>query len=142
MDPYKKQLAVIGAGAGTGILVPTLIAKYLDPQYPSIFGFRPSVLIPIATGGIGLIAAFFTKLIKKDNVNTFIMAYSVPAIIYGILQYIWPCAYAMTSRAAPMKTVATQGYYTQVNNPWYVTSKVPGYEGTGLGRVSSGVIIA
>ena len=139
----NKQLLVMGAGAGTGALVPILLQKYVDPQYPTgIFGIKLSTIIPVATGVIGLGVTLFTDLIKNDNLKNFITMYSFPAIFSGVMNYAAENLGFGTNRGRGLRQQAPNGRYMQTSNPYRVVSRVPGREGTGLGRQPSLVIIS
>lgn len=135
----NKQLLVMGMGAGTGALVPIILQKYVDPQHPGFFGMKLSTIIPIATGVIGLGVTLFTNLIKNNSLKDFIIMYSFPAIFAGVMNQVTE---SLGFRGMGLRQQAPNGRYMQVRNPYYVTSKVPGYEGTGLGRQIPNIIIA
>jgi hypothetical protein len=131
-----KQLLIMGAGAGTGVIVPVLMQKYVDPQFPGgIAGIKLSVIIPVATGIAGIGIGMFTNLIKNDTLNNFVIMYGFTALISGIVTFA-------TESLRLGRYQAGNGRYMNVQNPWYVPSKIPGREGTGVGRYTSGVIIA
>jgi O-antigen/teichoic acid export membrane protein len=118
-----KSLLIMGAGAGTGVLIPTMIAKHVDPKYPEgILGMKPSVIIPIATGGIGLAVAFLTHIIGNDDIKNFIISYSFPAITFGIIQQIYP---SLGLNNQQMLQGGRNQRYMNVQNPYGVVSKVP-----------------
>jgi hypothetical protein len=144
-SPNKDYLAM-GAGAGTGVLVPMMIEKYVDPMYPTgIAGMKPSVLIPIATGGLGLGIGMFTNLIKNKKLNGFIVMYGFSALVSGIVTQATQTA-SMSGRG--MRLQAGNGCYVNTQNPYGVVSKVPSQQniyravGTGTAFVAPGVIIA
>lgn len=141
----NKDYLVMGAGAGTGVLVPIMIEKYVDPSYPSIAGMKPSVLIPIATGGLGIGIGMFTNLIKNKNLKNFIILYGFSALVSGIVTQATQTA-SLSGRG--MRLQSTNGGYVNMRNPYPVVSKVPYQQniyravGTGTAGVASGVIIA
>jgi len=139
-----KQLLVMGAGAGTGVLVPALMQKYVDPQLPGgIAGIKPSVLVPLATGGLAIGVGVFTDLISKKNptVNGFIIMYGFAAVFSSIVNYA-----TQTLQAGRGMQAQAGNQYMNVNNPYRVVSKVPSQQniarqvGTGRSGVASGVI--
>lgn len=132
----------MGAGAGTGVLVPVLMQKYVDPQYPSIFGIKPSVLIPIATGAVGIGVGMFTNLIKNDTLNNFVIMYGFTALIGGIVSY----ATTNLGLFRGARQASSSGRYMNVQNPYRTPSKVPSVQnwtrqiGQGTSGVAGGVI--
>lgn len=82
----KEQKAFIpyGIGAGTGVLVPIILKKYVDgTTYPNIWQ-KPSIYIPIVTG-IGALIIANTKLIKKANNKKALVLYGITATLAGLL---------------------------------------------------------
>jgi hypothetical protein len=135
-----KQLLIMGAGAGTGALVPILMKKYVDPKYPGgVAGIKLSALIPIVTGAAGIGIGMFTHLIKNNELNNFIIMYGFAALVGGIATYATGLSLG-GGGAMQLRTPAASGRYMNVRNPYYVTSKVPGYEGRGRGGTAGGVI--
>jgi hypothetical protein len=141
-----KKLLIMGAGAGTGVLVPVLMRKYIDPKYPAgVAGIKLSVLVPIVTGAAGIGIGMFTKLIKNDTLNNFIIMYGFTAIFGGIATYATENFRLLGGRGIQMQNRGGN-QYMGVQNPYQVTSRVPSVQnyqrrvGTGIGGVAGGVI--
>lgn len=90
---FAKKEVAMGLGAGVGVIVPSVLERYVDPQGPLVEGWdswgKWSVLFPIASGAILFYIASATKLIKKNNVKDFTKLYSITAFLSGIMRGIF-----------------------------------------------------
>lgn len=94
---FSKDVMVYGAGAGVGVIVPSVLRYYVEPtqgaQIPGtealgVFG-RWGTFIPIVTGAVALIAPALMKKAKQKNAKSFLTMYGVVALLQGILNGVW-----------------------------------------------------
>lgn len=88
LSKQQKSFVPYGIGAGTGVLVPIILKKFVDGNqtYPSLWQ-KPSIYIPIVTG-IGALIIANTKMVKKPNQKKMLTMYGITASLAGILAAI------------------------------------------------------
>lgn len=107
---------ILGAGAGTGVIVPAVLTKYVDatqePLVPTwgIWGTY-GVLVPIITGAASLVITQFTRLVRNTTMNDFFSMYGIVALLEGALTGALnveevPGGRARRARVAPMRMPA------------------------------------
>ena len=95
---FSKDVMVYGAGAGVGVIVPSVLRYYVEPtqgaQVPGtdslgVWG-RWGTFIPIVTGAAALIVpAFMMKKPKQKNAKSFLTMYGIVALVQGVLNGVW-----------------------------------------------------
>jgi len=85
LSKEQKSFVPYGIGAGTGVLVPIILKKFVDGDtaYSSLWQ-KPSVYIPIVTG-IGALIIANTRFVKKKDYKKALTLYGITAGLAGIL---------------------------------------------------------
>ena len=88
--PRMQAEVAQGIGAGTGVVIPGILKKYLNEPIPvisdflGVFGKYPT-FIPVATGAIAFSVAKFTNLIKDSNTRGMLVFYGITSTLTGIM---------------------------------------------------------
>lgn len=88
---FDKELLMMGAGAGLGVVIPAVLKKYYNVSVPFIGDYIPapwnktSIFIPIVAGGVVWGIAQFTKLVKDDKINNLLWMFGFTSLITGVI---------------------------------------------------------
>ncbi|MCX6665131.1 MAG: hypothetical protein NT038_03585 [Euryarchaeota archaeon] len=102
----KKDMLAIAAGAGLGVVLPTVLKKYYDVPVPVIGQYIPapwnrtSVFIPVVAGGGSLAASFFAP---KGTVQSFLFVFGITSLIAGVISALLPSASSAPRAAMPVR---------------------------------------
>lgn len=88
MEKITVSTKYMTAGIGTGIIIPYLLKKYVDPgAQPPIAGWPWSWVVPLVTGPLSLILLYMGK-VKKTTMKDFLRAYGISTTIFGLMNVI------------------------------------------------------
>jgi hypothetical protein len=88
-----KRILAMGAGAGVGVIVPTLLKKYVEPAIGQYIPYLDAlgafgtwhVFVPLVSGAAAIVVTQFTSLIKNDMINDTLAMYGFAALFSGII---------------------------------------------------------
>jgi hypothetical protein len=88
-----KRILAMGAGAGVGVIVPTLLKKYVEPSYGAQIPYLDAlgvwgtwhVFIPLVSGAAAIVVTQFTNLIRNDMISDTLAMYGFAALFSGII---------------------------------------------------------
>jgi hypothetical protein len=88
-----KKILAMGAGAGVGAIVPTLLKKYVEPTYGASIPYMETlgiwgtwhVFVPLVSGAAMVVVTQFTNLIRNDTLSDALAMYGFAALFSGIM---------------------------------------------------------
>ena len=91
---FSKDVMAYGAGAGVGVVVPSVLKYYVEPTYGAyvpgidqtlgVWG-KWGTFIPIVTGAIALVVPAFAKRLKAKGVKPFLTMYGITSLLSGVM---------------------------------------------------------
>lgn len=112
----------MGAGAGVGVIVPTILKKYVEPSMGQYVPYLDTlgvwgtwhVFVPLVSGAAAVVLTQFTSLIRNDLVNDTLAMYGFAALFSGVImgatESISAPARARAMSARPQAYIAPRAY--------------------------------
>ena len=124
----NKDILVMGAGAGIGIIIPAALRKFYPGQKIPYIGDTLGdwgtydTFIPLVTGAGTFLISQFTHIIHNDMINDFLAIYGITALATGLLNGIFPATMSSAARLQPMSQGVTRSRFGNGFTPVYQPS--------------------
>jgi len=114
-----KDVQIMALGAATGVILPVALTQYVDTTQPPLWPEggawgKYGTLIPIAAGGLALVLAVFTNVVKKPNSRRFLGMFGVTSLTSGFLTALFSVpigGFRAPARAMARPTVRRNAAY-------------------------------
>jgi hypothetical protein len=88
-----KRILAMGAGAGVGVIVPTILKKYVEPSMGAQIPYLNALgvwgtwhtFVPLVSGAAAIVVTQFTNLIRNDMISDTLAMYGFAALFSGII---------------------------------------------------------
>lgn len=114
MQTINKEIMIMGAGAGVGVIIPSILRKYYPGQIiPHLEMLQNwgtyDTFIPLVSGAALFLFANFTNFIRNASLKNFITFYGVTAVAKGLLNGIFPVEVPGGRASSPPRLQTSSG---------------------------------